>query len=310
MSNNRVLQPDFKASFLLPKYWLTWLAVFILYTVSWLPYRVQLCLGRGIGRMMYKLAKKRVHVARTNIALSFPEKSPQEQDELVYKNFENTGIALLETGIGWWWPNWRIKRKMKINGLEHITNTQKEGKGALLLTMHNLSIETVCRGMGVNYPTIIFYRPNNNQLMEYFQFHGRNRSNKYMLDKHDVKGLMRALRSGESCVYLPDQDYGRNKSLFVPFFGTDAATTTATLIFAKQPNINVLLLTPTRNDDGSGYTINVSKPWENFPTGDSTQDLTLMNKEIENSIRQKPEQYMWMHRRFKTRPNENDPSLY
>ncbi len=311
MSKNKVLQPDFKLSFLLPKYWLTWFGVIILYTISWLPYKFQLMLGRLVGRLLYKIGSSRKKVAMKNLELCFPEMSLEERTRVLKKNFENTGIALFETGMGWWWPDWRVRRKTKVVGLEHLEKAQQEGKGVLLLTMHYLSVEINCRGIGMGHPMVVFYRPHNNQLMEYFQFRGRGRSNKYMLGKRDVKGLLKALKQKEVCVYLPDQDYGRNRSLFVPFFAVpDAATTTGTLIFARQKNIQNHMFIPTRNDDGSGYTLEIKPMLENFPTDNDEADLIRINQELEKAIMFKPEQYMWLHRRFKTRPNEDDPSLY
>jgi len=311
VSSNKVLQPDFKLSFLLPKYWLTWLGVFILYTISWLPFKLQLFMGRMLGRLLMKMGSKRKHIALTNLRLCFPEKSEDELQILLKKNFENTGIALFETGMGWWWPDWRVKRKFKVKGLEHLEKARKEGNGVLLLAMHYLSVEMNARGVGYGHPMVVFYRPHNNQLMEFFQFRGRGRSNKYMLGKRDVKGLMKALRDGEACIYLPDQDYGRNRSVFVPFFGVkEAATTTGTLIFARQKNVETMMIIPVRNDDGSGYTLEIMPPLENFPTEDNIADVTRINQELEKAISRKPEQYMWLHRRFKTRPNPDDVSLY
>jgi KDO2-lipid IV(A) lauroyltransferase len=311
VSKNKVLQPNFKLSFLFPKYWFTWLAVIILYSISWLPYKLQLILGRLIGKLLYCIGSSRKKVALKNLELCFPEMSTEKRLHMLKRNFENTGIALLETGMGWWWPNWRVKRKITFQGLEHLEKARQEGKGVLLLTMHYLSVEISCRALGYGQPMVVFYRPHNNQLMEFFQFRGRGRSNKYMLGKRDVKGLMKALKDGESCVYLPDQDYGRNRSLFVPFFNVkDAATTTGTLLFARQKNAVSIMLTPTRNEDGSGYTIEFSPVLANFPTGDDEQDLIRVNQELEKEIMKKPEQYMWLHRRFKTRPNKEDPSLY
>jgi KDO2-lipid IV(A) lauroyltransferase len=311
VSSNKVLQPDFKLSFLLPKYWLTWLGVFILYTISWLPFKLQLFMGRMLGRLLMKIGSKRKHVALTNLRLCFPEKSEDELQILLKKNFENTGIALFETGMGWWWPDWRVKRKFKVKGLEHLEKARREGNGVLLLAMHYLSVEMNARGVGYGHPMVVFYRPHNNQLMEFFQFRGRGRSNKYMLGKRDVKGLMKALRDGEACIYLPDQDYGRNRSVFVPFFGVkEAATTTGTLIFARQKNVETMMIIPVRNDDGSGYTLEIMPPLENFPTKDNIADVTRINQELEKAISRKPEQYMWLHRRFKTRPNPDDASLY
>jgi KDO2-lipid IV(A) lauroyltransferase len=311
VSKNKVLQPDFKISFLLPKYWLTWFGVIILYTISWLPYKFQLMLGRMLGRLLYRIGSSRKKVAMRNLELCFPEMPEQERLRILKKNFENTGIALFETGMGWWWPDWRVRRKTKVVGLEHLDKAHQEGKGVLLLTMHYLSVEINCRGIGTGHPMVVFYRPHNNQLMEFFQFRGRGRSNKYMLGKRDVKGLIKALRQKEVCVYLPDQDYGRNRSLFVPFFAVpDAATTTGTLIFARQKNIQNHILIPTRNDDGSGYTLEIKPMMENFPTGDDEADVIRINQELEKAIMFKPEQYMWLHRRFKTRPNKDTPSFY
>ncbi|MBL0710564.1 MAG: LpxL/LpxP family Kdo(2)-lipid IV(A) lauroyl/palmitoleoyl acyltransferase [Colwellia sp.] len=314
MSRNKVLQPDFKLSFLLPKYWLTWLGVLVLYSISWLPYKWQLSLGRFLGRLLYntsyKIGSKRKHIANVNLKLCFPEMSEQERQRILKKNFENTGIALFETGMGWWWPNWRVNRKVKVTGIEHIEKAQREGKGILLLAMHYLSVEMNARGIGHEHPMVVFYRPHNNPLMEYFQFRGRGRSNKYMLGKKDVKGLMKALKSGEACIYLPDQDYGRNRSLFVPFFGVDAATTTGTLVFARQKNVETMMIVPTRNDDDSGYTLEILPPFENFPSKDNEADLIRVNQALEKAILKKPEQYMWLHRRFKTRSDPDAPSLY
>lgn len=311
MSKNRVVQPNFKWSFLMPQYWLVWLAVFLQILVSWLPYKMQLFLGRALGFFLFHLGLKRTQVALVNLKLCFPEKSEEELQSLLKKNMQHTASALLEVGMGWWWPNWRVKKHVKVIGEEHLANAQEAGKGTLLLSLHNLSVEINCRGVGYTHPTVVFYRPYNNALVEYFQYRGRMHANKYMLGKHDIKGLMKALRDGETCVYLPDQDYGRKRSLFVPFFGVkDTPTTNTTLVLARQKNTQTCFAIPIRNEDGSGYTIEISPPLENFPSGDDEQDVTRVNKIIEDAVKRHPEQYMWLHRRFKTRPNPNDASLY
>jgi len=311
LSKNKVLQPNFKLSFLSPKYWLTWLGVFSLYSISWLPFKLQLAMGRTLGRLIFTIASKRKHVALTNLRLCFPEKNEGELQSILKKNFENTGIALFETGMGWWWPNWRVARKVKVTGAQHIRSAQAEGNGVLVLSMHNLCLEMCARGAGINNPLVAFYRPHNNPLMEFFQHRGRARSNKYMVGKRDVKGLLKALHQKEACAYLPDQDYGRNKSLFVPFFAVkETATTTGTLIFSRKKNTKTVMMIPRRNADNSGYTVEVSPPLENFPTDNDQQDLIKINQALEKAIMVQPEQYMWLHRRFKTRPNPEDASLY
>ncbi len=268
-------------------------------------------MGRTLGRLIFKVASQRKHIALTNLKLCFPEKNQQELHLVLKKNFENTGIALFETGMGWWWPNWRISSKVKVIGAQHITTAQAQGNGVLVLGMHNLSLEVCARGAGINNPLVVFYRPHNNPLMEFFQHRGRARSNKYMLGKRDVKGLLRALNDKDACAYLPDQDYGRNNSLFVPFFAVkEAATTTGTLMFARKKNTKTVMMIPRRNADDSGYTVEVSAPLDNFPSDNKEQDLIKINQALEKAIMVAPEQYMWLHRRFKTRPNKSDVSLY
>lgn len=311
MSKNRVVQPNFKWSFLLPQYWLVWIAVFIQVAVSWLPYSWQLLLGRAFGSLLFRLNLKRAKVALINLRLCFPDKQESELNSLLKKNMQHTATALLEVGMGWWWPNWRVKKHVKVIGEQYLADAQEIGKGTLLLSLHNLSVEINCRGVGYTHPTVVFYRPYNNALVEYFQYRGRMHANKYMLGKHDIKGLMKALRNGETCVYLPDQDYGRKRSLFVPFLGVkDTPTTNTTLVLSRQKNTQTCFAIPIRNEDGSGYTIEISPPLENFPSGDDEKDVTLINQLIENAVKRHPEQYMWLHRRFKTRPNEDDESLY
>jgi len=282
-----------------------------MYSISWLPYKFQIILGRMVGRLLMKIGGSRKKVAQRNIALCFPDMPIHEQETLLKKNFESTGIALFETGMGWWWPNWRIKRKFKVTGLEHLEQAKKDGHNTFIVAMHYLCAEIIATGFGQTHPLVIFYRPHNNPLMEYFQFRGRGRANKYMLGKKDVKGLIGAIRDGESCLYLPDQDYGRSRSVFVPFFAVkEVASTTGTLIFARQKNTKTFMLIPQRLDDGSGYTVEITPALEGFPTKNDLDDVTRINQEVEKAVLRKPEQYMWLHRRFKTRPNETDASLY
>ncbi|WP_423811304.1 LpxL/LpxP family Kdo(2)-lipid IV(A) lauroyl/palmitoleoyl acyltransferase [Pseudidiomarina gelatinasegens] len=304
-------KPSFEPRFLLPKYWLTWLSVGLLYTISWLPYRWQLGMGRGLGRLLYRFLPRRAKIARRNLELCFPHMSATDIEHLVRKNMQNTGIAFFETGMAWWWPDWRIRRKLHVHGIEHLQAAQKDGKGVLLLLFHFLSLEVHARLHGFVKPAVGLYRPHNNAVMEYLQTLGRGRSNKYMIPRTDVKSMLQALNQGEIAGYLPDQDYGRKRTVFAPLFEVEqASTTTGTLLFADNANCAVLPVTCFRRDDGTGYDMTYYPEFENFPTGDNVADVTRVNRMIEFAIQQRPEQYMWIHRRFKTRPNPDDPSLY
>ncbi|KFZ30237.1 lipid A biosynthesis lauroyl acyltransferase [Pseudidiomarina salinarum] len=303
--------PKFQARFLLPKYWLTWLGVGILYTISWLPYRLQLGMGRGLGRLFYNFVPKRANIARRNVELCFPEKSADELEDLVRRNMENTGIAFFETGMAWWWPDWRIRRKLHVHGAEHIKAPLAEGKGVLMLMFHFLSLEVHARMHGFVKPAVGLYRPHNNAVMEFLQTRGRGRSNKYLIPRTDVRSMLQALNQGEIAGYLPDQDYGRKRTVFVPFFEVaETSTTTGTTLFAGNANCVVVPSTCFRRADGSGYDLSFYPQFENFPTGDELADATRINKMVEFAVQQAPEQYLWVHRRFKTRPNPGDPDLY
>lgn len=301
----------FKVAFLGPRYWLTWVGVFFLYIISWLPHKLQLLMGKGLGRLVHRYMKRRRHIAEVNIALCFPDMPKSEQQALVLKNMENTGIAMMETGMAWWWPNWRVKKVYgSIKGLEHFEQIQQSGKGVLLLVPHILHLEMASRIMGLKCQGIGFYRPHNNPLMEYFTTNGRLRSNEYLIGKRDVKGLLKALKDKKVCYYLPDQDYGRNRCEFAPFFAVaDTATTTGTLMFAASKNCETVSLTSRRDEHGN-YHLEVLPVLEHFPSGDDLADVTQVNHRIEQAVNVAPEQYMWLHRRFKTRPDENAPSYY
>lgn len=311
MNKNAVALPSFQARFLLPKYWLTWLGVSILYALSWLPYRLQLIMGRSLGKLLYKLLPKRVKVARRNLELCYPDMPVSEREQLLKENFANNGIALFETGIAWWWPDWRLKRKLSISGWEHIQRNLDNGQGSLVLLFHFLNLEVHARVVGLRHPSIGLYRPHNNALMEYLQTKGRSRSNKYMIQRKDVRGMIRALNDGEVCGYLPDQDYGPRRSVFVPLFNVpDACTTTGTSIFAGVKNAQPIISVCERLPKGRGYHLHFYPLQEDIATGDPAEDASRMNKEVERAIAMQPNLYMWVHRRFKTRPEAGMPSYY
>lgn len=309
MSNAHVKAPPFKLSFFLPKYWLVWLSILILYVISWLPYFVQKWIGKGLGKLLSTFAKKRVRVAKRNLELCFPQKNAKQIQTLVNANVEHAGMAILEASMGWWWPDWRVRMISEVEGYEHVEAILKKGKGVLGLAIHNMNLELGCRIAGLGHPSVAFYRKHNNPLMEYVQYRGRARSNKYMIHKRNVKGLIHALDDKEVCFYLPDQDYGRNRSEFVPFFAVeDVATTKGTLLFAKQANCETVFIVSLRTD--KGYKVKFVPGLNHFPSGDDKNDIARVNKMVEQLVEIAPEQYLWMHKRFKTRPFEEDPSLY
>lgn len=266
-------------------------------------------LGKVLGTLLKVVAKKRYHIAKRNIEMCFPKLSEQDRAAMLKANLDNAGMAIFETSMGWWWPSWRVDRVAEFEGFEHIEAILSKGKGVLAYAIHNMNLEFACRILGRQYPSVVFYRKHNNRLMEYMQYYGRNRANKYMVHKRNSKGLIRALDEGELCIYLPDQDYGQNKCEFTPFFAVPkTASTTGSLLFAKQANCETIFIVSIRTN--KGYKIIVLPGLENFPSGNDNYDVTRINQMIEKMIMMAPEQYLWMHKRFKTRPNADDPSLY
>ncbi|QIQ22292.1 Kdo(2)-lipid IV(A) acyltransferase [Zophobihabitans entericus] len=308
MKATQEIHAKFSRSLLHPRYWLTWFGIGILYLLVLLPYGVIYQIGKTLGLLSMKIAKRRVVIATRNLELCFPDKSEQERAQLLRENFISTGIAIFETGMAWFWSDRRIAKHSTTIGVENILEPQEHNQGVLLVGIHFLTLELGARIIGLARPGIGVYRPNDNPVMDYVQIKGRLKSNKYMLDRRNLKGMIRSLKQGEMLWYAPDHDYGPKNSVFVPFFAVEkAATTVGTSILVKMADPNIVPFTPKR--DKKGYTLVIQPALVGFPKDDETAAAAFMNKAIEKEILQAPEQYMWLHRRFKTRP-KGEPSLY
>lgn len=224
---------------------------------------------------------------------------------------KSVGMAIIETGMAWFWSDKRILKWSKVEGLENLKQ-QPADTGILLVGVHFLTLELGARIIGLHHQGVGVYRPNDNPLLDWIQYRGRIRSNKAMLDRKDVRGMIRALKNGDMIWYAPDHDYGRRNSVFVPFFAVEEACTTAGsyMLIRSAPKAVVIPFSPIRNADYSGYTLKISSVVDFSECKDEVSTAVLMNKVVEGEIMKAPTQYMWLHRRFKTRPNEDDKSLY
>ncbi len=302
-------KPAFNRSLLHPRYWVTWFSMGLWWLVATLPYPLLLELGRRLGRLMYRIGGSRLDIARRNLELCFPELDQAAREQLLKRNFESYGIALFEVAISWWWPKNRFEKLVQVDGLEHIERLQ--GRGALLMALHYTTLEIGAQALSLRATIDAMYRPHNNPVYDYMQRRGRLSRSPHsdVYPRKDVRGMMKALRSGRVIWYAPDQDYGPKQSVFVPFFGIPAATVTATAKFAEMGKAAVLPFTQVRSEDGSGYRVTVHPPLEGFPSGDELADASRINQIVEGFIREHPDQYLWAHRRFKTRP-PGEQSLY
>lgn len=295
--------PEFQRGFLHPRYWLTWFGVGVLFLLVQLPYPLLHRLGIWMGRTSMHFMKRRVAIARRNQELCFPDMDKEQLDRRIVGNFESLGMGLLETGMAWFWSDRRVKRWFNVNGLHNLQAAQSKGRGALVIGVHFMSLELGGRAMGLCQPMMAMYRPHNNKCMEWVQTKGRMRSNKAMINRRDLRGMVQALRQGEAVWFAPDQDYGPKGSVFAPLFAVpQAATTSGTWMLARMAKPAMVTVVLIRKEDGSGYELVIQPELKDYPIDNEQQAATYMNRVIECEIMRAPNQYMWLHRRFKTRP--------
>ncbi|MGE6452304.1 LpxL/LpxP family Kdo(2)-lipid IV(A) lauroyl/palmitoleoyl acyltransferase [Shewanella baltica] len=306
-----VEKAEFSSSLYHPKHWPMWFGVFLMRLTQLLPLSWQMKLGKGLGRLVMKFAGSRTHTARRNLSLCFPEMSEAQREALLTRNFEETGKAIFDTINAWWWSDEKVQQHMSITGKEHVQDTLDAGHGVILFAVHCLPLEMGARIFGQFQPGVGVYRPHNNPVMEYLQVKGRLRSNKGLVSKRDLRQMVRCLRNPDVIWYTADQDFGRSSAVFIPFFAMpDAATITGATTLAKLGKAKVLPFFVERTEGDEGYRIEVMPPLDNFPGEDELADAIRGNKIIESIIDKNRAQYMWLHRRFKTRPDPTDKSLY
>jgi KDO2-lipid IV(A) lauroyltransferase len=290
-----------------PLYWPSWMAIGAMWMLARLPYRVQLRLGRWAGLLLRGTHTKRRETVRTNLALCFPELSQQEQAVLALRCFESLGMALSETAAAWWLSDPRPLCECRIVGLEHIRTALRKGCGVLLCSAHLHTAELAGRFMSFEQAVTIVFRPQNDRVIEAVAHRRRALYYANMIHYRDMRGIVTALKRNEVVWYAPDIDAGTKRSSFAPFFGIPAASLTATARLARLTGAPVVPCFYFRRSGSAGYEILVDPALEDYPTGDVTADTARINRLIEAAVRRCPEQYLWQHRRFKTRPPGEAP---
>lgn len=292
-----------------PRYWPTWLALGLLRLASLLPLRAQMALGRWLGRCMLRLAGRRRAIAETNLRLCFPELGQAERDDLLRRHFESLGMGFAETALSWWGSARRLRRLVRVEGMEHLEAALAGGRGVLIVAGHFTTLEIGARLLALAVPLHPMYRPHNNPLFEQIQGRARSRQSAGAIRRGDIRATVRTLKRNRAVWYAPDQDFGRRQSVFVPFMGQPAATLTATSRLAKMSGAAVVPMTQERLPGGAGYRVILEPPLEGFPSGDDETDGRRLNAVFERWVRRRPADYLWVHRRFKTRPG-GEPGPY
>jgi len=283
-----------------PKFWLTWFILGLLRLVSLLPYRAELFIGRLIGRLIFLFSGQRKSIVDTNLENCFPDKSRHQRDR-------NIGISLVEMAMCWWWPTEQLEAIVEIEGREHLDAVLASGRGAILLTGHFASLEIGARLLALYMPVQVMYRTQRNELFDSYLYTQRSSYFANTVSRKNTRQLIKGLKNKIPTWYAPDQDFRRERNVFAPFMGIATATITATSRLAQSSGAALLPYYPQRKKDGSGYILHIDAPLQDFPSGDDFKDASAVNQSIEKFVRLYPESYIWIHKRFKTRPPGKSP---
>lgn len=293
-----------------PRHWPTWLGLAFLRLVSLLPLPLIALIGQGVGLLLHALHGSRRRITRRNIERCFPELSAREHARLVRRHFRALGQTLLDNAIAWWGSARRLRRLVRLQGREHLDKALQAGRNIILLAPHFVGLEIGGVRLSLERPTVTVFRHPDNKLLREVMERQRARFGLRLIEHNKpFTSLVRAVKSGALLYYLPDQDAGRRHSVFAPFFGIPAATFTALGRLARMTDAAVILCVTCQRPLGLGYETVLFPPLEGYPTDDEYADTARMNAVIEAAVRRRPEQYFWVHKRFKTRP-EGEENFY
>lgn len=292
---------------LAPRNWGGWLVVAVLWTLGKAPVRLGLWLSAPLGWLLYQTMGRRKAVARRNLERCFPEWAEPELDRLLRKNFRALARTVFEIAWCWGMGPARFKRLYRTEGLENLLDAEEAGKGVLLITAHMTCMEVGGRMSCEQAPTAGVYRPLKNEVIEWYQNRGRLAYAQGMISKRDMRSIIRYLRKGGVLWYAPDQDFGPDRSVFAPFFGIQTATLEATYKLLRMTGCPLVPMFPEYDERSRSYVMRVLPAVEGLPSDDAAADLARINAAMEAHVRRAPEQYWWIHRRFKTRPEGEAP---
>ncbi len=282
------------------KVFFSYLLVAFMWLLHWLPLPVLRTFGWALGRLLYIFGRERRHIALTNLRLCFPQQSEAEREALARRHFIAFARAFLDRSLGWWASKERLERLIRIHGVEHLTDP--EGRPVIMLSPHFVGLDAGGTVVSMHVVGCSVFSKQKNRVLNKLLYDGRRRFNDpVLLSRQDgMRKIVKAMKDGHPFYYLPDMDFGRKESIFVPFFGVQAATIPALSRMVRLTKARVVPVITRQVSDG--YEVEVMPPWENFPGESVEADTEYMNQFIESQVLRMPEQYFWLHRRFKTRP--------
>jgi len=290
--------PAMRLELFRPRYWATWAGLCVLRVVELLPFPAQRRVGSALGLLIRSLPLAYVRIARRNIELCMPDLPPGERADLVDRHCRSLGMGLCETANTWWSSDRRVHALAEVQGLENLQAALAKGRGAIMIGGHFTTIEIATRILGTVVPLNVLYRPTKNAVLSHIMLTSFMRHGK-PIPYDDIRAMIRALKNNEAVWYAPDQSYRNKGAAMVKFFGIPAATTTATSRLARISGAAVLTYFPERLPGNAGYRVVIGPALEDFPGDDVICDVERFNRLLEAQIRRVPEQYLWVHRRFK-----------
>ena len=287
------------------------LAVALMWLLHFLPLPILAVLGSGLGQILYRLGKRRRRIALTNLALCFPELDEQQRVRLAKAHFCSLGRSILERSILWWASRNRLARLIRVKGEEKINALRASGTPIILLVPHFVGLDAGGIGIALSFDVVSIYSRQKNLVFDRVLLRGRSRiGDQLLLSRQDgARASIKAMKSGRPFYYLPDMDFGSRDSIFVPFFGIQTATITGLSRLSRAAGAVVVPCVTRMLPGGQGYVVEIGDAWSDFPTDDVAADTRRMNAYIEEVVKTMPEQYFWVHRRFKSRP-EGEARLY
>lgn len=278
--------------------------VALFWLLHFLPLPLLAAIGGGLGRLLMLFGRQRRAIVALNLAWCFPELDEAARHDLARRHFQALGRSILERGIFWWSSRQRLEKLIQVQGGEHLQAQLAAGRPVILLAAHFIGLDAGGIAIAMRHDVVNIYARQSNPLFNRLLLRGRRRfGNQLLLSRQDgARATIKAMKSGRPLYYLPDLNAHRREAIFVPFFGIPAATITGLPRLAKAAGAAVLPCVTRMLPGGEGYRLEIGEPWADFPTDDVVADTTRMNVWLESVIRTMPEQYHWVHRRFKTRP--------
>lgn len=272
-----------------------------LWLAHFLPPALLAAVGGAVGAAAFWLIPERRRVTRINLALCFPQMAPEAREQLARAHFRAFVRGIVERGVLWWGSRERIEKSVRIEGLENLKSLA--GKPVILLAPHFAGLDAGFARLACEVDMVSMYANQKDARFSALLLRGRTRfGNQRLVSRQEgIRATLSAMKEGRPFYYLPDQDYGPKDALFVPFFGVPAATVQGLSRLARVSGAAVLTCSTRMLAGAGGYVLRIGAPWDNFPTDDVAADTRRMNEAIEKLVHEMPEQYNWMHKRFKTR---------